>query len=235
MEEAIVDEITHRTLPFLFNRDVEMLGATLGAVFFAASVDASVRARRKEEMFWLAALFPQWLAAARDESRRLRRRRDDVVRMRWHARRRRKRLADAEKWEDVLATETPAPALAADDGDDGDEDGKGKDPKSRGWEWPSFALPSLSLPSVSLPTVSLPDLRDVRLSGVRKPTRITSRGWTTTQPPTRRSRARAAAQTTKQEDARVLGGDADASRTAAKPVDDLKRDDDVDRTIGPTP
>lgn len=237
VEEAIVDEITHRTLPFLFNRDVEMLGATLGAAFFAASVDASVRARRKEEMFWLAALFPQWLAAAREESRRLRRRRDDVVRMRWHARRRRKRLADAEKWEDVLATETPAPALVADEnGDDDDDDEKGKDPKRRGWEWPSFALPSLSLPSVSLPTVSLPELRDVEIE------------WRSQTNPDNESRVdydatvdaalRASVRRHKRQNRKMRAywaGDADASRTAAKPVDDLKRDDDVDRTIGPTP
>ena len=242
VEEAIVDEITHRTLPFLFNRDVEMLGATLGATFFAASVDASVRGRRKEEMFWLAALFPQWLAAARDESRRLRRRRDDVVRMRWHARRRRKRLADAEKWEDVLATETPAPALALvadendDNDDDDDDDEKGKDPKRRGWEWPSFALPSLSLPSVSLPTVSLPELRDVEIE------------WRSQTNPDNESRVdydatvdaalRASVRRHKRQNRKMRAywaGDADASRTAAKPVDDLKLDDDVDRTIGPTP
>lgn len=166
--------------------------------------------------------------------------------MRWHARRRRKRLADAEKWEDVLAMKTSATEEAAAsamktstrEGDDDDE--TGIDPKRRGWNWPSFALPSASLPSIALPSfalpsVSLPDLRDAEIE------------WHSQTNPDNDSRVdydatvdaalRASVRRHKRQNRKMRAywaGDADASRTAAKPVDDLKRDDDVDRTIGPT-
>ena len=246
-EEALVDALARRTLPFLLNRDVEILGATLGAVFFATSIDVSVREGRKEEMFWLAALFPQWLAAARDESRRLRRRRDDVVRTRRRARRRRKRLADEEKWEDVLAMKTSATEEAATsamktstrEGDD-DDDETGSDPKRRGWNWPSFALPSASLPSIALPSfalpsVSLPDLRDAEIEwhSQTNPDNDSRVDYDATVDAALRASVRRHKRQNRKSRA-YCAGDADASRTAAKPVDDLKRDDDVDRTIGPT-
>ena len=134
---------------------------------------------------------------------------------------------------------TSAMKTSTREGDD-DDDETGSDPKRRGWNWPSFALPSASLPSIALPSfalpsVSLPDLRDAEIEwhSQTNPDNDSRVDYDATVDAALRASVRRHKRQNRKSRA-YWAGDADASRTAAKPVDDLKRDDDVDRTIGPT-
>ena len=201
-------------------------------------------------MFWLAALFPQWLAVAaatktgNSKATTPRRRSNATAReTAEETTRRRGEMGGCPRDEDVgdgggggVGDED----VDAREGDD-DDDEAGIDPKRRGWNWPSFALPPGVSRSRSRSRRSrsrrchFRDLRDAEIE------------WHSQTNPDNDSRVdydatvdaalRASVRRHKRQNRKLRAywaGDADASRTTAKPVDDLKRDDDVDRTIGPT-
>jgi hypothetical protein len=234
-ESAIVEELTWRTLPWLFERDVEAFGAIFGAAFLRMSLEKALHpdegGGRKEELFWLVALFPQWLKAARAHAARIRKRRDAIIRMRFRTREGKLKIANAETWDDVTAVfkkETEAEDEAGDK--------KVDDASAPGWKWPTLTLPDLPQEIEWKKTVNpANDSKPTYDPSIQAALRASVKRHH------KKNRGKSAYRGgLKEVPAPDEGTNAEGStgglrrgRYWAKPVDDVVKDDDTDPAIGP--